>query len=368
MIERAAVLARVNLVELVEGELGPPARQSGRWVFWRCPFHANGEERTASFGVTPDTGTYHCYGCGVHGDAISFVMERRKVGFVEACRELAPSVVDGPGAAMERGPEVRPAPPFSPALPEVEPPGEEWQARGWEFVERCQRALWERQGEQALAWLCETRGLQAHGVAFFRIGYNARTRYEARGAWGLEAEGSRRVWLPRGIVMPCWGDGALWSVKICRPEGYTAAGRAKGEKKYVKVAGSKGGLYGYEELRGERVLMIEEGEWNHLTIWQEAGGGSEAPLVDVLSSGSASVRPHAWRRWWGELAGYERVLVRMDGDEAGGRAWGAWGELLGARGGRVQAPSGGDPNGFLQGGGDVRGWVEWELARVGVSA
>ena len=45
-----------------------------------CPFH---DEKTPSFVVSPTKGFYHCYGCGVGGDAIKFLMEYEKLSFVE---------------------------------------------------------------------------------------------------------------------------------------------------------------------------------------------------------------------------------------------------------------------------------------------
>lgn len=52
--------------------------------FARCPFH---NEKTASFRVYTD-GTYHCFGCGAHGDVITFVMSIQKISFSEACALL----------------------------------------------------------------------------------------------------------------------------------------------------------------------------------------------------------------------------------------------------------------------------------------
>lgn len=51
-----------------------------------CPFH---HEKTASFMVSPSKGIYHCYGCGVGGDAIKFVMEYEKLSFVESIEKIA---------------------------------------------------------------------------------------------------------------------------------------------------------------------------------------------------------------------------------------------------------------------------------------
>ncbi len=51
-----------------------------------CPFH---DERTASFTVSPEKNLYHCFGCGVTGDALKFLQEYKKLSFVEAVEEVA---------------------------------------------------------------------------------------------------------------------------------------------------------------------------------------------------------------------------------------------------------------------------------------
>lgn len=51
-----------------------------------CPFH---QEKTPSFVVNANKGFYHCFGCGVGGDSIKFVMEYEKLSYVEAIEKLA---------------------------------------------------------------------------------------------------------------------------------------------------------------------------------------------------------------------------------------------------------------------------------------
>ena len=60
-------------------------RVGSRWT-GLCPFH---EERTPSFSVDPERGLYHCFGCGVGGDAIRFVMETEQLDFPGAVEQLA---------------------------------------------------------------------------------------------------------------------------------------------------------------------------------------------------------------------------------------------------------------------------------------
>lgn len=51
-----------------------------------CPFH---DEKSPSFHVRPSAGSYHCFGCGVGGDVISFVMEMEHLTFSETVERLA---------------------------------------------------------------------------------------------------------------------------------------------------------------------------------------------------------------------------------------------------------------------------------------
>jgi DNA primase len=79
-----AVKEAADLVALVEARTR--LRKVGGRYTGLCPFH---EERTPSFSVSPDRGQYHCFGCGVGGDAISFVRETEGLDFVEAIEWLA---------------------------------------------------------------------------------------------------------------------------------------------------------------------------------------------------------------------------------------------------------------------------------------
>jgi DNA primase len=61
-------------------------KRSGNSYKACCPFH---QEKTPSFHVLPQKNFYHCFGCGVSGDAISFLREHDSLSFVEAVEELA---------------------------------------------------------------------------------------------------------------------------------------------------------------------------------------------------------------------------------------------------------------------------------------
>lgn len=78
------LLARADVVELIDSFV--PLKKAGRNYQACCPFH---NEKTPSFTVAPDKQFYHCFGCGAHGNALSFLMEHEGLEFPEAVEELA---------------------------------------------------------------------------------------------------------------------------------------------------------------------------------------------------------------------------------------------------------------------------------------
>lgn len=78
------LLARADLAELIGRYV--PLKKAGAEFTACCPFH---NEKTPSFTVSPRKGFYHCFGCGAHGTAISFLMEYGRYSFPDAVEELA---------------------------------------------------------------------------------------------------------------------------------------------------------------------------------------------------------------------------------------------------------------------------------------
>ena len=64
------LLVRADVVEVINARV--PLKKKGREYTACCPFH---NEKTPSFTVSPNKQFYHCFGCGVHGSALSFLME-----------------------------------------------------------------------------------------------------------------------------------------------------------------------------------------------------------------------------------------------------------------------------------------------------
>lgn len=78
------LLARADIVELIDSRV--PLKKAGKNYQACCPFHT---EKSPSFSVSPDKQFYHCFGCGEHGNAISFLMEFDRLEFPDAVEELA---------------------------------------------------------------------------------------------------------------------------------------------------------------------------------------------------------------------------------------------------------------------------------------
>jgi DNA primase len=83
----AQVIGRCDIVEIISSYV--PLKRAGRNFKGNCPFH---QEKTPSFVVNPDKQIFHCFGCGVGGNVVSFVMRLDRLEFPEAVRALASKV------------------------------------------------------------------------------------------------------------------------------------------------------------------------------------------------------------------------------------------------------------------------------------
>lgn len=79
-----ALKARLDIVDIVGSYI--ELKRAGSSFKAPCPFH---DEKSPSFVVNPSRQSYHCFGCGVHGDSIKFVMEYEKLNYPEAIEKLA---------------------------------------------------------------------------------------------------------------------------------------------------------------------------------------------------------------------------------------------------------------------------------------
>jgi DNA primase len=146
------LLNRTDIVEVIDARV--PLKKAGREYKACCPFHG---EKTPSFTVSQVKQFYHCFGCGEHGTAITFLMDYEHMEFVEAIEELARRA--GLEVPREAGIELH-TPSTLPHYALLERVSEYYQAQLREHP----------QAGRAVAYL-KNRGLSGEVAARFQIGF-----------------------------------------------------------------------------------------------------------------------------------------------------------------------------------------------------
>lgn len=146
----ADIRARVNIVEVISAHVA--LRKAGRNYQGLCPFHG---EKTPSFSVNEERGFFHCFGCGVGGNAFTFLTRIENISFPEAVRRLA----------FKTGV----------SLPQAErDPQDQERARLYRLNDLAaiyfQRCLWGNVGEVARQYI-EERGINREIAERFRLGF-----------------------------------------------------------------------------------------------------------------------------------------------------------------------------------------------------
>jgi len=147
------LLNRVDIVDVVSRYV--QLKKGGANYLGLCPFH---NEKTPSFSVSPAKQFYHCFGCGVHGNAIGFLMAYSALGYIDAVKELASSV----GMQV---PESRPPTPQEAARKERETDLYAVMEKAMDFY-RTEL----KKSPRAIEYL-KGRGLTGEIAARFRMGY-----------------------------------------------------------------------------------------------------------------------------------------------------------------------------------------------------
>jgi DNA primase len=301
------LLGRVDIVEVIDKRV--PLKKHGREFAACCPFH---NEKTPSFYVSPVKQFYHCFGCGAHGTAVSFLMEYEHMEFPEAVRELA-SIV-GMEVPVEQG--------QSPAST---------QAPLYEALDKAARFYKEqlKLSTQAKDYL-KGRGLSGEIAAEFGMGYAPSGWDSLLKAVGMDAEAQKSL-LTTGMLIVKDGGGnydrfrerVMFPIRDSRGRIIGFGGRVLGkeEPKYLNSPETplfhKGSeLYGLYEarqaLRDIPRLMVVEGYMDVVALHQHGLHYAVATL------GTATTAEHLKKLF--RVA--PEVVFCFDGDRAGRAA--AW--------------------------------------------
>lgn len=282
----------------------------------------------------------------------------------------APSGAGGAGSAAtpssscarSRGWDTARPAPSSPAPPRLRPPqwqpeaatipSEAWQAKTAALIEWAHGHL--LANPEQLAWLA-ARGIGPETVETARLGWNpgecGKDLWRPRAAWGLPEEiredtgKPRRLWIPRGLVIPRMEGAAVHRLRIRRPEG---------EPRYYVLPGSSAAPLYLGQDRPAAVVV--ESELDALALFEAAGD-----LAGAYAIGNSSAKPDAASA--ARLRRLDLILVSTDfddpdakGERAGTKAARWWLEQF-PQAERWPVPVGKDPGDAFQAGVNLREWI-----------
>ena len=304
------LLNRVDIVDVVQRYV--QLRKAGTNYVGLCPFH---NEKTPSFSVSPTKQFYHCFGCGVHGNAIGFLMAYASLGYVDAVKDLA-------SQAGMQVPESQPRSPEEAARKEREPDLYALMEKAMDFY-RAEL----KKSPRAIEYL-KGRGLNGEIAARYRIGYAPDDWQALQGSFSnYEDKSLVEVGLviqnEEGKRYDRFRDRVMFPILNARGAVIGFGGRIldKGEPKYMNSPETplfeKGReLYGLPQARDAirtagRVLVVE-GYMDVVALAQFGVGYAVATL------GTATTPVHVSKL----LRLADELVFSFDGDAAGRKA--AW--------------------------------------------
>lgn len=333
---------RADIVLVVQEHVS--LRKSGATYKGLCPFHA---EKTPSFHVNREKGFFHCFGCGVGGDAIKFVEMHEKVGFADAVRLLARK--------------------FGLEIPETGAGGTEADTRERETLLKIHEAAaaWFRgqlaapDGGRARRQLAD-RGIHPDTVEALGLGYAPPAR-DALKRWLLGQGFTLPLIVRAGVVAEREGGQTVdrfrnrLIVPIARDSGSVIAfaGRAMDPVQVPKYLNSpetpiytkSRTLYGLNHtkpfLRRSGFVVLVEGYFDFAQVFQEC----RLPVAATCGTALTSSQAYLLRRF------VSKVVLSFDPDAAGQGAAARSCDLLVSEGFQVNVavlPGGEDPDSFIR--------------------
>ena len=296
---------RLSIVDVVSRRV--PLTKRGQNFWGCCPFH---NEKTPSFSVSEDKGFYHCFGCGEHGDIISFTMKSENVDFKTAIRELA----DMAGIKV----------------PEYKPKDAATVAREESYVKITddaariyQQKLYEPIGAHALEYI-RGRGFTDEMIKKYRIGYAPKNNIIA----GTFTSAKTETLLATGLVRN--GDYGMYDFfrdklmfPIFNAHGSIVAfsGRSLdgSEPKYINTTDTEmfhkrqtifGFNFARESIHRANRSIVVEGQIDAIQMQCNGFGETVAPLGTALTEDHIAILCKANRN----------ITFCFDGDAAGQKA------------------------------------------------
>lgn len=329
-----------DIVEVVSEYL--PLKPRGKGFFGLCPFH---NEKTPSFHVDPEKQLYYCFGCGVGGNVINYIMDIEKLEFVDAVKWLA----ERKGIALPDSMESKQG------------------HKKKEYIENLYKLqqsaaryyynqLFNSNGKEALSYLI-SRGLDKRTIKTFGLGY-------APNSWNsiiefLTQQGyERNLIIKSGLAIENKGriydrfrNRVIFPIIDHRDRVVGFGGRILGDgmPKYLNspdspVFDKSNTLFGINIVKRQRPIdsiIVVEGYMDVITLHQFGIKNAVASLGTSLTEGQARLL----RRYTKD------VYIAYDGDSAGQQATLRGLDILNKAGCKVRVirfPEGMDPDELLR--------------------
>ena len=334
---------RIDLVDVIGSHI--PLKRSGSSYKALCPFH---EEKSPSFIVQRADTHYHCFGCGAHGDAIAFLMNYQRLGFVEAIESLA----DRFGVALERSLQREETGPSKTLLRDAL----DLASQFYHFL-----LLYSEEGLEALNYLYE-RGIDLEFIHRFQVGYAPNYRkavqkflhskgfsdqvLEKAGLVSISDQGYQRDFFYERITFPirdAMGRVIGFSARQFKEGGFGGKYVNTQETPLFKKSHVLFGLsYCRRTIMKEKKAMIVEGQIDCLRLIEQGFDWTVAGQGTAFGEGQAE-----------ELVqlGIQTVYLALDADRAGEEAAVKIGDIFQKKGVEVwvvQLPEGKDPDLLLR--------------------
>ncbi|AIQ70491.1 DNA primase [Paenibacillus graminis] len=337
-----SVLARHDIVDTV-GKVVHLSKQ-GKYLWGLCPFHS---EKTPSFTVTPERGVFHCFGCGMGGNAIKFRMEIEGLSFPEAVRIMAEEsdipVPEGNGGIL------------SPPDPERDRliQAYELSAKFYHFLLKNTEY-----GTAAMDYL-RSRGFSGKMIDQFQIGY-APDRWDTLLQF-LDKRNFNLAEMEKGGLLSARGEGkgyidrfrgrVIFPIANRTGKVIAFAGRilGDGQPKYLNSPESRlfnksRILYNLHQskasIRKTRQIVLFEGYGDVISAWEAGVHNGVATMGTSLTEGHVALMKSLG----------DEIVLAYDGDKAGQAAAMKAIPMLEDNGLRVKVavlPSGLDPDEFI---------------------
>ena len=296
---------RLSIVDVVSRRV--PLTKKGQNYWGCCPFH---NEKTPSFSVNEDKGFYHCFGCGEHGDIISFTMKSENIGFVDAIKELA----DMAGMKL---------PEFKPRDPAVVQREESY----FDITERAaaeyQKQLFTPAGAVALEYI-RGRGFTDEMIKKYRLGYAPKNNLIANKFVNTKQD----VLIGTGLcrrgdygMYDFFRDKLMFPIFSARGQVVAFSGRSLdgSEPKYINTADTEifhkrktifGFNFARESIHRNNRTIIVEGQIDAIQMQCHGFPETVAPLGTALTEDHLAILCKANRN----------IVFCFDGDAAGQKA------------------------------------------------